>query len=147
MDLNLRLDDWIGRTVDVVIDRPLCSVHPNHPDVIYGINYSYIPGTTAPDGHPIDAYVLGADHPLKECSAKVIAVIRRGDDIEDKIVAAMRGEWDIESIEEATAFQERWFDSLGRAPTGLSSYPQLGRLETGPRKPVSSSYPLHRRLA
>ena len=111
MDPNLKLDDWIGRTVSIVIDRPLGSVHPNHPGIVYGVNYGHIPGTVAPDGHPIDAYVLGVDYPLDQCSAKVIAAIRRRDDIEDKIVVAMSGEWDEASISKATEFQEQWFDS------------------------------------
>ena len=116
MDPNLKLDDWSGRTVDVVVDRPLGSIHPNHPDFVYPINYGYISGTIAPDGHPIDAYVLGVDYPLNQCSAKVIAVIRRRDDVEDKIVLAMSGEWDRASIEKATEFQEQWFDSWVELP-------------------------------
>ena len=116
MDANLRLDDWIGRTVDVVVDRPLGSVHPRYPGIVYEVNYGYIPGTTAPDSAPIDVYVLGADQPLERCSAKVIAVIRRRDDVEDKIVVAMSGEWNGASIAKATAFVERWFDSWVELP-------------------------------
>ena len=116
MDPNLKLDDWIGRTIDIVVDRPLGSIHPNHPDIVYTVNYGYLPGTMAPDGHPIDVYVLGVDHPLKQCSAKVIAVVHRRDDVEDKIVVAMSGEWDRASIEKATAFQEQWFDSWVELP-------------------------------
>ena len=118
MDPDLKLDDWIGRTVDIVVDRPLGSVHPRQPDMVYPINYGYIPGTMAPDGHPIDVYVLGVEYPLERCSAKVIAVIRRRDDVEDKIVAAMSGEWDEESNERATEFQERYFDSWVELPEG-----------------------------
>jgi inorganic pyrophosphatase len=118
LDPNLKLDDWLGRTVDIVVDRPLGSAHPRQPDVVYPINYGYIPGTMAPDGHPIDVYVLGVDHPLKRCAAEVVAVIRRRDDVEDKIVAAMSGEWDEESIKRATDFQERYFDSWIALPEG-----------------------------
>jgi inorganic pyrophosphatase len=116
MDPNLKLDDWIGRTVDIVMDRPLGSVHPRQPDLVYPINYGYIPGTIAPDGHPIDAYVLGIDYPLKRCSAKVIAVIRCRDDVEDKVVVAVSSEWDRASIEKATEFQEQYFDSWVELP-------------------------------
>ena len=84
--------------------------------MVYTINYGYISGTIAPDGHPIDAYVLGVDYPLNQCSAKVIAVIRRRDDVEDKIVVAMSGGWDRASIEKATEFQEQWFDSWVELP-------------------------------
>ncbi len=116
MDPKLKLNDWVGRTVDVVIDRPMGSTHPDHSDVVYPINYGYIPGTMAPDGHPLDAYVLGVDYPLSRCSARVIAVIRRRDDIEDKLVVALSGDRDRASIKESTAFQEQWFDTWVELP-------------------------------
>ena len=68
-------------------------------------------GPWRPTAIQIDAYVLGVAHPLERCAAKNIAVIRRRDDVEDKIVAAMSGEWDKASIERATEFQEQYFDS------------------------------------
>ncbi|MBQ9299025.1 MAG: hypothetical protein IJ214_00790 [Clostridia bacterium] len=37
-------------TVHVVIDRPLGSRHPEHPDLVYPVNYGYIPGLPAGDG-------------------------------------------------------------------------------------------------
>ena len=116
MDPNLKLNDWAGRTVDVVIDRPLGSTHPDHSDVVYPVNYGYIPGTMAPDGHAIDAYVLGAGYPLKGCSAGAIAMIRRKDDVEDKLVVALSGEWSKDSIKESTEFQEQWFDTWVELP-------------------------------
>ena len=84
--------------------------------MVYPVNYGFVPWTKAPDGHPIDAYVLGVDHPLERCSAKVIAVIRRKDDVEDKIVVAVSGEWDRAAIENATQFQEQYFDSWVEIP-------------------------------
>ena len=116
MDPNLKLEDWVGQTVDVVIDRPMGTTHPRFPDFVYPINYGYIPGTMAPDGHPIDAYVLGAEYPIKRCSAMVIAVIRRRDDVEDKLVVALSGEWSKASIIESTSFQEQYFDSWVELP-------------------------------
>jgi len=111
LDTTLSLSDWAGRTVDVVIDRPLGSVHPREPDIEYEVNYGYIPGTLAPDGHPLDVYVLGVDQPLARCSARVIAIVRRRNDVEDKLVAVVSGQWDTTSIAKAIAFQEQWFDS------------------------------------
>ena len=116
MDSTLKLDDWVGRRVDVVIDRPMGSTHPRHSDLVYPINYGYIPGTMAPDDHPIDAYVLGCDYPIRRCRARVIAVIRRRDDAEDKLVVALSGEWSMAQIRESTAFQEQWFDSWVELP-------------------------------
>ena len=41
----------IGDIVKVIVDRPLGSVHPKHKDILYPINYGYIPGVMAPDCH------------------------------------------------------------------------------------------------
>ena len=75
-----------------------------------------MPGTIAPDGHPLDAYVLGAREPLAHCEATVIAIIRRRDDVEDKLVTADSGASDAGAIEAATEFQERFFDSWVEVP-------------------------------
>lgn len=120
MDPNLVLVDWIGKTVEVVIDRPLGGAHPSEPSLVYELNYGYVPGTLAPDGDPIDVYVLGADGPLERCTGEVIAVIRRRDDIEDKLVVALSGEWGEAAIRQATEFQERFFDSWVELPPRLS---------------------------
>jgi inorganic pyrophosphatase len=116
MDAGLTLADWAGKHIDVLIDRPLGTTHPSYPELVMEVNYGYIPGTLAPDGHPIDAYVLGVDQPLERCTAKVIAVIRRRDDVEDKLVTAVAGDWDEAAIVAATAFQERWFDTYLELP-------------------------------
>lgn len=34
---------YLGKTVTVKIDRPLGSVHPKHPELIYPINYGLYP--------------------------------------------------------------------------------------------------------
>ncbi len=116
MDANLRLGDWVGRRIQVEIDRPLGSRHPTEPDIVYAVNYGLVPGTLAPDGHLLDVYVLGAEEPLVQCEATVIAIIRWRDDIEDKLVAAVSGTWDAAAIEAATEFQERFFDSWVELP-------------------------------
>lgn len=56
----------IGNKVKVIIDRPLGTYHPKHKDIFYSVNYGYVEGVIAPDGEEQDAYVLGADKPLKE---------------------------------------------------------------------------------
>ncbi len=76
----------IGETVKVIIDRPLGTYHPEHKDLFYSVNYGYIEGLIAPDGEEQDAYVLGVSDPVKEFTGKVIAVIRRIDDVEEKWV-------------------------------------------------------------
>ena len=34
---------YLGKTVNIKIDRPIGSMHPKHPELIYPINYGYIP--------------------------------------------------------------------------------------------------------
>ena len=78
----------LGKIVKVIIDRPLGSYHPKHKDIIYSVNYGYIPGIMASDGEEQDAYVLGIDIPLAEFIGKVIAIIHRKNDNEDKWIVA-----------------------------------------------------------
>ena len=102
----------LGTAVRVIIDRPLGSYHPKHPDIYYPINYGYIPNTMAGDGEPVDAYVLGIDEPVNEFNGLVIAVIRRFDDVEDKLVVAPSGSlYTEEEIARAVRFQEQYFHS------------------------------------
>ena len=101
----------IGKVVKVVVDRPLGSHHPKHNDLIYSVNYGYIPGIFAPDGEEQDAYILGVDKPVAEFEGKVIAIIHRLNDIEDKWVVADENKvFSKEEVENSVAFQERFFD-------------------------------------
>lgn len=34
----------IGDKVKVTVDRPLGGSHPNHPDILYHVNYGYVDG-------------------------------------------------------------------------------------------------------
>jgi inorganic pyrophosphatase len=100
---------YLGWRVVVVMDRPLGSRHPRH-GFLYEVNYGYIPGTLAPDGAPLDAYVLGVAVPLARAEGVAIAVIHRYDDDDDKLVLVPEGVTlsDAE-IMAAVRFQERFF--------------------------------------
>ena len=101
----------IGMIVKVTVDRPMGSHHPDYPDLIYPINYGYIEGTLAADGEEQDAYVLGVNEPISEFCGRVIAVIHRHNDVEDKLVVAADGlEFTKNDILRLTHFQERYFD-------------------------------------
>ncbi len=101
----------IGNIVKVVVDRPLGSRHPKYKDIIYTVNYGYIPGVIAPDGEEQDAYILGVDVPIAEFVGKVIAIIHRLNDVEDKwIVSPENINFSKEEIMSKVAFQEQFFD-------------------------------------
>lgn len=108
---NIEGMDLLGREVEVTIDRPLGSAHPDH-GFVYELNYGYVPGTTAGDGEEMDAYVIGVDQPLKAARGRVAALVVREDDDENKLVvhigdtACTRAE-----IEKLTSFQERFFET------------------------------------
>jgi inorganic pyrophosphatase len=103
--------NWLGRAVEITVDRPLGSTHPEHPELVYPVNYGFVAGTLAGDGEPVDAYVLGLDTPVGTATGTVVAVIERRDDVEDKLVVSVAGKWTAETIAEAVHFQERWFDA------------------------------------
>ena len=101
----------IGKIVKVIVDRPLGTCHPNYSDLYYSVNYGYIPNIIAPDGEEQDAYILGIDVPLEEFTGKVVAVIHRINDVEDKwVVVPENTSFSKEEIIEKVAFQEQFFD-------------------------------------
>lgn len=102
----------IGSVVKVIVDRPMGTHHPKHSDIFYPINYGYIPGILAPDGEEQDAYILGVSKPVKEFQGKVIAIIHRIDDVEEKwVVVPPNTSFTKEQIMEQVAFQERYFQT------------------------------------
>jgi len=103
---------YLGQKVDVVVDRPLGSKHPEH-GFVYEVNYGYVPKTFAPDGEEIDAYVLGLDKPVENASGICIAIIHRTNDDDDKLVVTPDGEdFSDKEIEKLVEFQEKWFKHI-----------------------------------
>jgi inorganic pyrophosphatase len=101
---------FLGKKVQVIVDRPLGSRHPKH-GFLYEANYGYLPSTKAPDGEELDAYFLGADVPLQSAEGVCIAVIHRHNDDDSKLVAVPEGaQMTDEEIERRVQFQEQWFE-------------------------------------
>ena len=105
--------DYLGKTVDVIIDRPMGSKHPKH-GFIYPVNYGYIPNTISGDKEELDAYLLGVFEPVtKYEEAIVIAYIHRTNDNDDKLIVVPKGcNYTNDQIIALTEFQERFFDSV-----------------------------------
>lgn len=104
--------DYIGKIVDVKIDRPFGSSHPKH-KYIYPVNYGYIPNTISGDGEELDCYVLGVFEPVNEFKGKCIAVIHRTNDNDDKLIVVPDGKWyDVNQINALTEFQEQYFEHI-----------------------------------
>ena len=82
---------YLGRNVRIEIDRPIGTVHPKHDDVIYPINYGYIPNVLGGDGEELDVYLLGVSEVVNEYNVRIIAIVHRENDVEDKLVGAPDG--------------------------------------------------------
>lgn len=104
---------YLGQRVTVQIDRPIGFHHVTkgvHLD--YTVNYGFLPGVTGGDGEEQDVYVLGVAEPLETFAGRIIGVVRRKDDNEDKFVAAPEGViLTAEEIAGEIHFVEKYFDS------------------------------------
>lgn len=102
----------IGKIVTVTVDRPLGSFHPEYKDLYYPVNYGYIQGIFAADGEEQDAYILGINQAVREFTGKVIAVIHRNDDVEEKwVVCPKDASYSEKEIWDMVWFQEQYYDS------------------------------------
>lgn len=129
MDMREKIvEQLLGKMVHVEIDRP---VGYQHGDIRYPINYGCIPGVIAGDGEAQDVYILGVEEPVSSFDGRVIAVVRRRNDCEDKLVAAPDGMvFHQGEITQAVHFQEQYFDStvvsLFHKSCGVIPYRQVG---------------------
>ena len=118
----------LGKIVTVQVDRPIGYLHG---DIPYPVNYGFVPGLMGGDGEEQDAYILGVDTPLSSFTGRVIAVIRRRNDCEDKLVVAPEGlSLHQGQIAQAVRFQEQYFistiDSVFQKSCGVVPFRRLG---------------------
>ena len=103
--------EYLNKTVTIKIDRPMGSRHPKH-GFFYPVNYGFVPNTTSGDGEELDAYLLGVFEPIETYAGKVIAIIRRQDDNDDKLIVVPADKsYTPDQIRALTEFQERFFKS------------------------------------
>lgn len=101
------LSKYLGQTMTMVVDRPIGYVHKG---IRYPVNYGYIPGTLACDGEPQDVYLLGVGIPMGSFTGRIVGIVHRLDDEEDKLVMAPEGaRFFRHEIERQVQFQERYF--------------------------------------
>ena len=110
---NALIRNLMGKTVDVVIDRPIGFHHVTKGiHLHYTVNYGFLPGVAGGDGEEQDVYVLGVSQPLKTFTGRIIGAVRRKDDNEDKLVAAPEDMvFTAEQIRKEIHFVEKYFDS------------------------------------
>ena len=102
---------YLGKTVYIEIDRPVGFIHKKEKySLIYPMNYGFIPNVLGGDGEELDVYLLGVDKPVCNYNAKIIAIVHRENDVEDKLIAAPVGmEFSETEIENAINFQEQYY--------------------------------------
>lgn len=107
------VNSYLGKTVTIKIDRPIGYVHQKKNYMLtYPLNYGYIPGVLGGDGEELDVYLLGVDVPVSEFNGKIIGIVHRHNDIEDKLVMASKEtNFTAEEIADAVRFQEQYYDS------------------------------------
>ncbi|MCQ2978409.1 MAG: inorganic pyrophosphatase [Clostridia bacterium] len=107
------IKNLLGKIINVKIDRPIGSVHPSYKDMIYETNYGYYDEYVSCDNEFLDCYIVGESLPLEKDSTyegKVIAIIHRLNDDEDKLVVApINREVSKDEIITKTEFTEQYF--------------------------------------
>lgn len=104
--------DFLGKNVSIEIDRPLGTRHPKH-GFMYMLNYGFIPNTISGDGEELDAYLIGEFEPVEKSTGKVIAIIHRINDDDDKLIVSKYGkDYSDDAIRALTEFQEKYFESI-----------------------------------
>ena len=104
--------DFLGKIIKIKIDRKLGSLHPKH-GFMYMLNYGFVPNTVSGDGEELDAYLLGVYEPVDDYTGKVIAIIHRTNDEDDKLVVVPQNkDYSDDAIKALTEFQEQYFKSI-----------------------------------
>lgn len=104
---------YLGKTVTIGIDRPLGYIHKKEKyTLVYPLNYGYIPGVPGGDGEELDVYLLGVNEPVSEYTCRIIGIVYRKNDVEDKLIAAPEGvTFSAEEMYEQIKFQEQYYDT------------------------------------
>ena len=98
--------------VKAIIDRPIG--YRDKFGNVYPINYGYIPELLAGDDEEQDVYIISekVNQPLKAFEGKLVAIIHRTDDVEDKwVLTSPNEQLSLEIIREKTQFLEQYFTS------------------------------------
>jgi len=105
-------EEYLNKIITVKIDRQMGSAHPKH-GFIYPVNYGFVPNTVSGDGEELDCYVLGVFDPVEDYTGECIAIIRRTNDNDDKLIVVPEGRNLSDSeIEVLVEFQERFFEHI-----------------------------------
>ena len=115
-----QVESYLGKAVKIEIDRPIGYVHrKGEKTLVYPINYGYIPGVLGGDCEELDVFLLGVDEPVLTYTGRIVGIVYRADDVEDKLVMAPEGlSFTAEEIARAVYFQEKYYQTTIRSLDG-----------------------------
>lgn len=108
---HAQVKSYLGKTVTIGIDRPIGYVHhKGEKTLVYPINYGYIPDVLGGDGEELDVYLIGVEAPVETYRGRIVGIVYRADDVEDKLVMAPEGvAVTAEQMAKAVQFQEKYY--------------------------------------
>ena len=115
-----QVESYLGKEATIEIDRPIGYVHhKGEKTLVYPINYGFIPNVFGGDGEELDVFLVGVDKPVKSYTGRIIGIVYRADDVEDKLVMAPSEKiFSAEEIARAVYFQEKYYKTTIRALDG-----------------------------
>ena len=117
---HAQVESYLGKTVNIEIDRPIGYVHhKGEKTLVYPINYGYIPNVLGGDGEELDVFLVGVDEPVTVYTGRIIGIVYRADDVEDKLVMSPEGlTFSAAEIAQAVCFQEKYYHTTIRSLDG-----------------------------
>ena len=115
-----QVESYLGKTLKIEIDRPIGYVHrKGEKTLIYPINYGYIPGVLGGDDEELDVFLVGVDEPVSTYEGRIVGIVYRADDVEDKLIMAPEGvSLTASQMACAVYFQEKYYKTTIRALDG-----------------------------
>ncbi len=117
---HAQVESYLGKTVNIEIDRPIGYVHhKGEKTLVYPINYGYIPNVLGGDGEELDVFLLGVNEPVESFMGRIIGIVYRADDVEDKLVMSPEGMiFSAAEIAQTVRFQEKYYHTTIRSIDG-----------------------------
>ena len=117
---HAQVESYLGKIVNIEIDRPIGYVHhKGEKTLVYPINYGYIPNVLGGDGEELDVFLVGVDTAVESFTGRIIGIVYRADDVEDKLVMSPEGmTFSAQEIARAVRFQEKYYHTTIRALDG-----------------------------
>lgn len=113
-DCKEQTRSYLGKFVTIKIDHTNKFVCKK--DIfthIYPVIYGYIPDVIGEDSEKLNVYLLGVNESIDEYTARIIGIIHRENDAEDKLIAVPDGlAVTREDVEKSICYQKPFYDAF-----------------------------------